>query len=247
MINLEELKLYLSVGRCDLTYIDGNQLHDPFLIYMTQLNKFTFRIKTEVSFETVKFELLTNEDIQRSFVGRGYPEIASYVYTQSFPCDGVCHIYSLPYDFEYFVDLDNSFQGGMFDKVRQLKMHDTISFEHRLFKLVSQDFCFLEFLYIANNCRQQDNQDLSSLITFPYLKFLDLKHAHVDYAKLFLFKQNMYVPRLLNLCMKYEPLIAITNNFTNDPTKFNFDKLKSLSLCETFVCPKTFHEYFPSL
>ena len=47
MINLEELKLYLLVIRFDSTYIDGIQLYDQFLIYMTQLKKFTFNIKTE--------------------------------------------------------------------------------------------------------------------------------------------------------------------------------------------------------
>ena len=81
MINLEELKLYLSIGRFGLTYIDGNQFYDQFLIYMTQLKKFTFYIKTVVSFKTVRFELPTNEDIQRSFIGRGYQQVASYVCT----------------------------------------------------------------------------------------------------------------------------------------------------------------------
>jgi hypothetical protein len=62
MINLEELQLYLSVGRFDETYIDGNQLYDQFLIYMTQLRNFTFNIKTEVTFETVTDELPTIEN-----------------------------------------------------------------------------------------------------------------------------------------------------------------------------------------
>ncbi len=48
MINLEALELYLSVERFDSTYIDGIQLYDQFLICMTQLNKFTFNIKTMV-------------------------------------------------------------------------------------------------------------------------------------------------------------------------------------------------------
>ena len=148
MINLEELKLYLLVRRLDSTYIDGYQLYDQFLIYMTQLKKFTFYIKTEVSFQTVRFQLPTNEDIQRSFIGRRYSQVTSYTYTQSARFDGVCQIYSLPYDFEYFVDLDNSFQGGMFKNVRLVKMIDNIPFEHNFFELISQEFPFLEFLYI---------------------------------------------------------------------------------------------------
>ncbi len=46
MINLEELQLYISVERYNSTYIDGIQLYDQFLVYMTQLKKFTFNIKT---------------------------------------------------------------------------------------------------------------------------------------------------------------------------------------------------------
>ncbi|CAF1352189.1 unnamed protein product [Adineta steineri] len=247
MINLEELKLYLLVRRFDSTYIDGYQLYDQFLIYMTQLKKFTFYMKTEVSFETVRFELPTNEDIQRSFIGRRYPQVTSYTCTQSVSFDGVCHIYSLPYDFEYFVDLNNSFQGGIFKKVRLLKMYDTISFEHNFFELISPDFPFLEFLYINNNYPRKDNQHSSTLIKFPYLTYLALYYTHVDYVKLFLFKQNMYLPHLLNLSIKYKSLITITKNFTNDPKYFNFDQLKSLRLDKSFVRPQNFHQYFPLL
>ena len=164
MINLEELKLYLLVKRLDSTYVDGYQLYDQFLIYMTQLKKFTFYIKTKVSLQTVRFELPTNEDIQRSFIGRRYPQVTSYTYTQSVRFDGVCHIYSLPYDLEHFVDLDNSFQGGMFKNVRLVKMIDNIPFEHNFFELISQDFPFLEFLYIANDCPQKDDQHSSDFL-----------------------------------------------------------------------------------
>jgi len=137
MVNLEELRLYLSVHRFDSIYIDGIQLHDQFLICMTQLKKFTFNIKTVVFSITARVKLQSIEDIQRSFIGRGYQPVASYASLPSFSYDGQCHIYSLPYDFEYF-RLDNSFQGGVFDKVRRLTMADQIPFENKLFKLISE-------------------------------------------------------------------------------------------------------------
>ncbi|CAF4244667.1 unnamed protein product, partial [Rotaria sordida] len=96
MINLEELKLYLLVGRFNSTYIDGIQLYNQFLIYMTQLKKFTFNIETDVYYTNVKIELPSNEDIQRSFIGRGYQKVASYVNTDLCSRHGECHIYSLP-------------------------------------------------------------------------------------------------------------------------------------------------------
>jgi hypothetical protein len=158
MINLEELSLYLSVRRFHSTYIDGIQLYDQFLIYMTHLKKFTFNINTMVSFRTVGVELQSNEDIQRSFIGRGYQQVVSYVHSKASSWFGECHIYSLPYDFEYFVHLDTSFQGGMFHKVQRLEMNHTIPFDDKLFKLISQDFPFLEFLSICNDYPQKDDQ-----------------------------------------------------------------------------------------
>ncbi|CAF3886170.1 unnamed protein product, partial [Rotaria sp. Silwood1] len=197
MINLEELKLYLLVGRLNSTYIDGIQLYDQFLIYMTQLKKFTFNIKSEVYDMNVEVELQSNEDIQRSFIGRGYQKVASYVNTNVCSRYSECHIYSLPYDFEFYVYPQNSFQRGMFHKVRKLKMSDGIPFEHKLFKFIAQEFPFFKFLYICNDNRQDDKQDSSTLITFPYLTFLDLEKAHVDYAELFLLEKNMHLPCLV--------------------------------------------------
>jgi hypothetical protein len=245
MINLEELKLYLSVIRYNSNYIDGFELYDQILIYMTRLNKFTFNIDTRVFNKNVTFELLSNEDIQRSFIERGYQQVASYVHKKSFTSDSKCHIYSLPYDFEYFVNLDNSFQGGMFHKVRYSKMGDIHAFEHKLFQLISQDLPFLEFLYICNAHRQKYKQHSSTLITFPHLTLLDLQCTHVDYAEQFLLKKNVHLPRLLNLCIEYKSLAKITNNFTNNTERFNFSKLKCLDLCQPFVPPENFHQYFP--
>ncbi|CAF3336829.1 unnamed protein product [Rotaria socialis] len=247
MINLEELKLYLSVARFDSTYVDGIQLYDQFLICMTHLKKFTFCINTEVFNDKVRVEFPSNEDIQRSFIGRGYQQVTSYVRTNLMKTEGYCFLYSVPYDFEDFVQLNNSYQGGKFQAVRQLTMHDKIPFEHKLFKLISEDFPFLRFLYLSNRHPQQDKQHSSTLITFPYLTSLYLQYAHVDYVELFLLKNNAHLPRLLNLRIEYESLTTITNNFTNNVTYFNFDRLRSLDVCQAFVRPENFHQYFPLL
>jgi hypothetical protein len=160
MINLEELKLYLPVIKFDSTYINGIQLRDQFLIYMTRLKKFTFSINTKVYNDTASLELPSNEDVQRSFIGRGYQQVTSSlrVHTEPASTEGKCHIYSLSYDFEYFLNLDNSFQGGMFDKVRYLRMDNEHPFEDKLFELISQDFPFLECLHVSNYHPQKDKQ-----------------------------------------------------------------------------------------
>jgi hypothetical protein len=246
MINLEELKLYLRVVRDDSTYIDGIQLYDQFLSHMTQLTRFTFDIRTEIVNKNVLIELPSNEDIQRSFQGRGYQQVASYVNINHFQLYGKCHIYSVPYDFEYFYDLDNFFQGGIFHKVRQLTMKDGIRFGHKLFQRVSQDFPFLKYLSIINPHGMKNKQYPSTVLTFPYLTYLDLEYAHIDYAKLFLLKRNVHLSCLFNLCIEYESMKKITKNFTKDAINFNFANLKSLDV-RRLTCPRKFHRYFPLL
>jgi hypothetical protein len=144
MTNVEELQLYIFLIRFDSTYIDGIQLFVEFLIYMTQLNQFTFSIRTRVSSFKDLLELSRNEDIQSSFIGKYDQHVASYVQTNSMKTEGKCHIYTVPYEFEYFYEHDNSFQRDMFRKVRYLTMNDRIAFEHKLFQLISEEVPFLE-------------------------------------------------------------------------------------------------------
>ncbi len=247
MINLEELKLYLSILRVNSTYIDGIQLYDEIIIYMPRLNKFYLSIDTCVVNTNVKIDLPSNEDIQHSFIGRRYGQVGSDVHSIAIK-KGIsrCHIYSLPYQFKHFDYLNNSFKGGLFDKVRSLLMLDSRPFEHNFFKVISQSFPFLQTLRILNSKPQQNKQQ-SSTILFPHLILLDLATAHVDYAEQFLFNKNTHLPRLLNLSIGYESLAMVTNNFTNDAARLNCAKLTNLDIEKPFVRSKNFHQYFPFL
>ncbi|CAF1033849.1 unnamed protein product [Rotaria sordida] len=61
-----------SLIRYDSTYIDGIVLYDEILCYMPQLNKLTFNINTDVRNNNIRIDRSSNEDVQRSFIGRGY-------------------------------------------------------------------------------------------------------------------------------------------------------------------------------
>ncbi|CAF1143800.1 unnamed protein product [Rotaria sordida] len=248
MINLEELKLYLLIKVYDLNYIDGIQLYNELLCHMNKLNKLIFNIQTFVYRLNTNINLSSNEDIQRSFIGRGiYQQIGSYINMNSNSIESKCHIYSLPYQFEYLLEINNSFPGGMFHTVRYLVITDIFSFEYKFFQLISHDIPFIEILHIRNGYPQKDKQNSSTeLITFPHLKLLNLKLAHVDYAEQFLLKKITYLPYLFNLYIEYESLIMITNNFTIDRTYFNFSRVKDLDLDRSFSSEK-FHQYFPML
>jgi hypothetical protein len=126
-------------------------------------------------------------------------------------------------------------------------MMERIPFEERLFELISQDFPFLEILHVCNSWPPEGNQHPLTLITFPHLKFLDVKDANGYYIVRFLLKKSMHLPLLSNLSIEYESLMLLINNSTCDPTYFNFDKLKSLDVDQSFVRPKNFHQYFPLL
>ena len=248
MSNLEELILYLRVMRDDLPYIDGHHLSDEIFLHMPRLNKFTFRISTMVLNLDGNLTHLSNDDIQRSFVGKIYQSVGSYTDENPMKENVQCNVYSLPYPFNMFHDLNNCFQGDMiFEKVRLLAVYDKRPFNHEFFRLVSRCFSCLRTLRIENDEQQIDQQHSSTLILFPHLTSLNLTLAHNDYAEQFLLKRKTCVPRLVHLYIEYESLVMLTNHFTNDRTVLNCAQLKSLSIVEPFVRPKNFHSYFPRL
>jgi hypothetical protein len=100
-----------------------------------------------------------------------------------------CHIYSLPYQFDNFHYLNNSFQHGIFEKLKWVKMADTRPFEHEFFKMISKSFLFLRQLSVRNNEQQNNKQHSSTFIIFPHLRSLNLTLAHIDYVEQLLKKK----------------------------------------------------------
>jgi len=248
MSNLEELTLYLRVRRDDLFYIDGHHLSNEIFIHMPRLNKFIFSISVVALNLDDNLTYLSNDDIQRSFVGEIYPSVGSYT-NQNLMEKGVqCHIHSLPYQFHMFHDLNNSFQGDMiFEKVHWLVLYDTRPFEQEFFRLISRCFPCLRTLRVENDEQQINKEHSSLLIRFPHLTSLDLTFAHPDYAEQLLLKRKTCVPRLVDLRIKYESLVMFTNHFTNDAADLHCTQLKSLFTYEPFDRPDNFHSYFPLL
>ena len=247
MLNLEELTLFLSVRRNQSTYIDGTHLYKDILMYMSQLNKFNFSIHTSIYNDNIAIHLPSHNDILNSFIRRGYEQVNSYSDGHLTNNWAFCHVYSLPYRFNDFIFMTSRFQGGLFNKVRWLVMHDIRPFETQLFQIVSKDFPFLEGLKIMNQKAQDNNRYLTEVITFYDLLRLDLRMAHIDYAVQFLFDQNTHLPHLRNLCIDYETLATVTEGFTNDAARCTCAQIVSLGIYEPFVRPENFSSYFSSL
>jgi hypothetical protein len=260
MINIEELTLFLSIIRIDSNYTNGIQLHDDILCYMPRLNKFHFSIETAIVKNKCDLVLSTNEDIQRSFIGRGFGPVGSsveifarengsqgYAYSVSHQFYSRSMIYTLPYQFTYYFYLSHSFQNGNFEKVQTLSMADLHPFEHELFQIISQSFSRLKNLHIFNKEAQIAKQQSRTLITFPRLLHLDLVFAHIDYAEQLLVEQYCHLPSLVKLQIGCASLMSVTNHFTNHATHLTCSKLKCLQIDEPFVRPEHFHRYFSSL
>ncbi|UJR22781.1 hypothetical protein I4U23_025813 [Adineta vaga] len=159
-----------------------------------------------------------------------------------------CQIYSLPYEFDMCHNVTNSFNGVIFNNVRSVILVDDIKpFEKEFFQVISKSFPSLQTLTIENDESQKYKKDSFGLITFPHLNVLNLTLAHGHYVEQFLFKRKTHLPCLLHLTMQCESLSIITNNFTNNPTDFNFVQLKTLVTDKAFVHPDNFRSYFPQL
>ena len=250
MLNLEELTLFLPVMRSGEHYIDGNQLYEDVLKFIPQLNKFNFSIHTQVMITDGEgiMNLQSNEMIRNSFMEKGFQSIGVCADEQLLNREGNCHVYSLPYQFNEFLYLNNSFQGGKFDKVRFLSMFDQRPFEHQLFEIISKDFPCLQTLTIYNYKQPENEQhSLSTLITFNHLFELNISEVHSDYVIQFLSDKKTCVPRLTNLIVPYKRLVAATNDFTNEATRLNCASIKFLNTYEQFVGTEHFYSYFPSL
>ena len=174
--NLEELTLFLFVKKINSTYINGIHLNDEILIHMSRLNKFTFSITTLVCNRNSNIILHSNDNIQRSFIDRRYQQIGSYADDNIMKLRGRCHIYSLPYEFEIFNNVTNSFRGGIFNKVRSVTVtNDLRPFQNEFFQIISESFPFLRRLTIENDQPQKYKKSSFTLITFAHLAVLDLK------------------------------------------------------------------------
>lgn len=246
MLNVEELTLYLSITRLNSTYIDGTHLYDEILNHMLQLNKFIFSINTLVINKNIRINLPSNNDIQLSFIRKGNQQIDSYIHNESVKRGSTCHIYSIPYQFGNFFDVNCHFQGGIFNQVRCVIMADREHpFQQEFFQVISNSFPFLQTLIICNY-QPQKRKELFSTITFPHLRNLGLRRAHVDYAAQFLSDTKIHLPYLLELIITYESLSTVTNNFINHETRLTCTRVETLLLYGSYIRSQNLHTYFPS-
>ncbi len=251
MSQLEKLKLSLCV-RDRTSYIDGTHLNNNIISKMPYLHTFIFDIVTEYV-RIDRKHLKSSDDIRRPLIQKGY-NVACYMDRLS---TGIhrCHIYSLPFTMKYINTITSKFCfGGVFTYVRILCVEDEMSsIEYDFFNLISQAFPSLEDLTVIswkNQNKRFEHEQTSSIIEYSHLMTLNLDRSHVDYAKQFLLDTNIRVPRLSTLVIKYENLVNVTENFTNNTVHAKCKNLKKIIFPKEFrriIIGKNFSTYFPCL
>ncbi|CAF1473128.1 unnamed protein product [Adineta steineri] len=190
MIKLDELTL-IVINDERTSLIDGTQINNNILVHMPSLRKFTFHISTEVELHHI-IHHLSNEDIQQTFTNIGYQQVCCILY---YMVDSImCHIFSLPFAFDYLGYIGNAFPPIDFSCVRELTVDDEIPFEHEFFIRIARFFPLLKKLHVFNlepQLQMKDNlisrnNEFYSIVEYPNLISLRLQYSHICYVEQFL-------------------------------------------------------------
>ncbi|CAF3554835.1 unnamed protein product [Rotaria sp. Silwood2] len=157
-----------------------------------------------------------------------------------------CHIYSYPYIWSYYNNISNNFRGGLFKYVRKISLRDERSFEHEFFLQISHSFPFIEELSLRNYQQQKNNNQQWSIIQYSRLNKLDLVYIHEDYVEQFLIDTKTCLLNNVFLCVSYDYLQKVTENFTRDAMRVNCAKINRLFLHRMpLILAVDFKDFFP--
>ena len=249
MSALEKLTLSLLV-KDRTSFIDGLHLHNEIENKMPYLSTFVFNIFTHnVLFSGTNRP--SSDDIRRTFTQATSADCyADY----NWDGQGRCHVYSLPLPLTHLHGITNSFPGGEFIHVRSLYVIDAMCpFEHEFFRRITRSFPLLRSITVINLLKQKrsqkclDDEQVSSIVEYPYLTELDLEDAHMNYVEQFLIDTRICLPRLNFLRVQFEHLRRVTENFTNNSTRLNCIKVKHLITEVTMVHSNDVYSSFSSL
>ncbi|CAF3753336.1 unnamed protein product [Rotaria socialis] len=252
MINLEELTLQLSVIM-GTVFIDGTHIYNNILIHLQQLRIFNFCICTDLRIDHLVHHL-SKYDIQRTFSNAIYQDVDCMV---QYGCNrATCHVFSLPFIFDYIGYIGNTFPSITFIHVRRLFVCDLVPFEHEFFIRIASCFPLLEHLSMYNIGPQlkvstklkSDNSRMNSIVKYSHLIWLELECVHIDYVEQFLNETKTHLPSLTRLTIYYSVLCNVTEDFTRYITRRNCIKVNQLNLGGGIIeRSKDFNVYFPLL
>ena len=248
MNKLEQLTLNIHVGTGD-RLIDGNDIHRDVLIFMPRLQLFVFHIQSTCDARTLG-ENFSSKDIEQTFMNIGYEQVACVTHYCT-RINMMCHVFSIPYAFDFLHMFGKNFGKMIFNNVTRLALFEYAPFEYEFFLQLAQSFPSLGTLKIdnweSNRDRLKDDIQSDSFVEYSYLSKLDVSSAHIIYIEQLLHYSTTHLPRLTELRIKYEDLKIVTNDFTRDATRINCCKIKKLRFSRAIEHSDELARYFPSL
>ncbi|CAF4597579.1 unnamed protein product [Rotaria sp. Silwood2] len=260
MLNLEELTLCITIKN-RTTLIDGNHVSDEILIHMLRLRTFKFCISIKIRRNNL-VHYLSENDIQRSFINMKQHQQVDCIINYRYGI-ATCHVFSLPFVFDYLKYVGNTFPSIVFNHVIRLTVCDEVSFEHEFFHRIAWSFPFLKYLWVINYQPQlskleklnSNYKPSYSIVKYPYLISLRLDTAYIHYIDQFLNETKTHLPSLTILRVCYESFTIVTRNFRKSITRLNCSKVKKLIFSPVLIDSpitkakrsKKFNIYFPLL
>lgn len=254
MINLENLLLHLCVADQN-RIVDGTLVQNDILVHMPRLQSFTFYVGTDADPRALSPKL-SHEDIHKTWINIGRQNVASIMnYVYSFRV--VYSTFSLPFAFDYLVDVGNMFPDIIFSRVTYLVVNDSEVFKHEFFVRIARSFPLLKHLCILNMESPLLADRIASILSgyipsysvvkYLHLTSLDVSYCCPDYLDQFLNETKAYVPCLTVLTVGYYELKKVTENFTREATRHNCTKVKRLIIPRGLDHANDHSHYFPSL
>ena len=220
---------------------------------MPRLHTFTFYIASENGIVD-PYIRISNSDIQRTFINMEHRQVTSMVdYFE--PRRMICRIFSLPFKFHLLQNIGNNIPNIIFNSVTHLKLWDKDEFKHEFFVRLTRAFPFLKKLSIWNikspfwRCHELHlrDKDWCSIVEYPHLISLNIKHVHSHYVEHFLNETKTHLPRLTELKVTSDNLKKVTKNFTRDETRRNCGGVNRLIVEGLMIYSKDVYNYFPLL
>jgi len=158
--------------------------------------------------------------------------------------------------FEDLHDIGNTFPNIIFNHVRRLSLKDNVPFKDEFFNRIACSFPLLQRLSVVSfnpqssilDERNPNDNQLYSVVKYPYLRSLYLVNVHIDYVDQFLNERKTHLPCLTVLSIDYDHLTIVTDKFTRDTTRLNYIRVKELNFNNKRVQhSKDFFVYFPLL
>jgi len=183
MSSLEELDLDFK-NACK-PIIDGHSLETNIIINMITLKEFTFNIRSFIPRDDI-VNVPSVQNLHHTFQNLQNNNIISSI--DYFPTKRLhyFHIYSCPYRWTFYDNINLNFPGGLFTHIREISLYDVRPFEHDFFLRIVQSFPLIKKINLKNDEPQQNVNQSNSINKYTRLMELDLVEAHEYYFEEFL-------------------------------------------------------------